>query len=87
MGMLAGSIVVTLTLWLLIVPTEMLLRREPKPKAVKPPHEHFWRHWYDTDGYYANQPNVNVPSRVHYCLICREVRRTTDSIPHYHGRT
>jgi len=83
-SMLTSALVIALTVWLLVVPTD-LLRREPRPRAVKPPHEHFWRHWYDTDGYYINQPHVIVRSRVHYCLICREVRRTTDPIPHYQG--
>jgi hypothetical protein len=52
-----------------------------RPKAVKPPHEHYWRHWYDADGYYAAYPNIKVPSRVYYCVTCREVRRSTDPIP------
>lgn len=92
LGMLIGSLTITITVWLLIVPSEWLMRDDKKrlkdmlhhittTKTVK--HQHHWRHWYDTNGYYADEPGVNVPSRVYYCIKCREVHRAVDRIPLY----
>jgi len=94
--MVSSSLMLAITLWLLIVPTEWLVRDNKKhltnafrrvtaTRVVD--HQHHWRHWYDTDGYYADQPNINIPSRVYYCIKCPEVHRAVDRIPRYRGGT
>ena len=89
-SMLIGSLIATITLWVFIMPTELLISQHRRYKNMQIGYlrgpsllpswedysrEHRWIHWYDTDGFFADEPTVHIQTRVIICGNCYQWRR------------